>query len=156
MSAFDQFWNFKLLLKERSMEADSRSPLEDTSVQQSGSVPFVNTTGLGAQISSVRQAESRYLQEAFPREVVTSTVEADAREAPGGKEDGKPIDLPKPADLDQMGVEELRRLRRRLALKLHPDRAGVCLDGRADDIMGQWNRLIDEAINRKKLRLHSD
>jgi hypothetical protein len=82
--------------------------------------------------------------------------EAENRRAPPS-----PVEAPKPPPLDDAFaalrrdvaatrcVEDLRRLRRRCALALHPDRVGADERGQAEKFMAELNAAIDRAIRER-------
>ncbi|MEP0944778.1 MAG: hypothetical protein ABJH63_17500 [Rhizobiaceae bacterium] len=56
---------------------------------------------------------------------------------------------PTERELSKLSVEQLRRLRRQIAMQIHPDRRDALPDQIAENTMGYCNQLIDAAIKRK-------
>ena len=89
-------------------------------------------------------------------------TELDAVAVGGGVDSpSKPLpepDKPKPAkvfiqptqkELDKLSVVDLRRLRREIALQIHPDLGEARSVQIDEDAMGRCNQMIDAAIKRK-------
>ena len=149
MSALDQFWSFKLVLEERlgSRDKDQFEAREDH--RPAIIAPFVEATKSQPMAGSSKDVERYYLTD----DMVDQTVEVVAPSVemppePPTKE-AKPFTLPSAVELDRLSVRELRQLRRRLALEVHPDRIGSQAVAGQTDLMGHCNRLIDDAIGRK-------
>ena len=154
MSPFDQFWSFKLVLEERlgSRDTDQIETSEDRG--PAITAPFVEVTTSPPMAASLKDVEQYYLtdEKVEPAVAAVAAVAAkiDSLPKPPVKKP-KPFVLPSAAELDRLTVGELRQLRRRLALEVHPDRIGSRTVAGQSNIMGRCNRLIDDAISRKGL-----
>ena len=150
MSGIDRFWNFKLVLKERQAGEHLDSFDVGNHVDPPISAPFVPPSEVKPLTSPIMYVEEFYFSEITDEPLVPLSEPAEVSMVAAEAVATKPFIYPTAAELDAMNIEELSRLRRTLALEIHPDRMGA---NSSDDgsKMGHCNQLIDDAISRKRL-----
>ena len=155
MSVSDRYWSFKLLLQGRQEQPETTS---DPAFGASPTArPFL--FGVASETSMEGPAEHGSLISDYGKFDFT---ELDAVAVGGGVDSpSKPLpvpDKPKPAqvfiqptqkELDKLSVADLRRLRREIALQIHPDLGEARSVQIDEDAMGRCNQMIDAAIKRK-------
>jgi hypothetical protein len=146
MSAVDQYWSFKLLLQDRQEQAwDS-----DQSAGASTSTPFISAalsakTSVHASVEDAITAIYSQFETADPDPSPLASPPPPPPKAVAFVE-------PTAQELAGLTVLELGKLRRQIALQIHPDRLDAGRSGLGDDVMGRCNQMIDAAIKGKLRR----
>lgn len=155
MSVSDRYWGFKLLLKDRQ-ELDEKPRQEDF---RGSSTARPLLSGLTSDHRFIGSNEDGNLIAEYGRfdlpepDVRVSAVD----EEPEAQMDSEPSEpqpdptfvQPTEEELNRLTVLDLRRLRREIALQIHPDLRGSRAGRIDEDAMGRCNQLIDAAIKRK-------
>ena len=159
MSVSDRYWSFKLLLQGRQEQQETTSDPEfDVSSTArpflfgaTSATPPNGSAEHGSLISDYGKFDFTELDAVAV--AVAAGVEVDSPSKPLPEPDKpKPAQVfiqPTQKELDKLSVADLRRLRREIALQIHPDLGEARSVQIDEDAMGRCNQMIDAAIKRK-------
>ena len=156
MSVGNRYWSFKLLLQE-TQQHDGEYEAELAGAPATRSL-------LSAITQPPRPTESAKEDDPFSEYGEFEPADRDrmtvaptpplADVTPLVDPEPRPVFVPPTEkELDLLSVAELRRLRRQIALQIHPDRGDARSVHNDQDAMGRCNQLIDAAIKRKVAKI---